>query len=416
MSRILRIKAHDKFSSSPNNSKNVFDRHAGLQYSEVICHTGPMRADWVWKTLGSSRQLKVFRSIGPGCSSMMSTAIRTVLTNLTSLTPESLETVPWLVGQMLWERICAQYGLVSSEVQYILINKCSNLDSLHIWKVFAVAYAGEAGDTSLKHWQIVISQPDMALPSYIKPITSTSIQWITNLHLSQVVCSRHELIHLSKLSNLETLTIGNGVEVPETGFDDGIVRAWARSATEGGAFSVLRILALRSQNLITSKIFTNLNSFPLLSVLLAEKCSLGSRDKPAARSLGWRYGARNDLADFLIYGGTLDASWDSILNAFLFQGSLLGVKILTEEGVEAISRRPRLNFSLGPVPVNLTLDNIGIPRLHYFRREAGSDLTSESTSSKRMLSEVQPGQPNKKRMTRVSKQQDIDHSLMAFAT
>ena len=66
-----------------------------------------MTADWVWKTIGSTREAASFRSIGPGCASLENMAIRSALSNILSITVESLETLPWDLAAKLWQRILA---------------------------------------------------------------------------------------------------------------------------------------------------------------------------------------------------------------------------------------------------------------------------------------------------------------------
>ena len=299
----------------------------------------------------------------------------------------------------------------------MLTNQSSQLDSLHAWKVFAITYAEEEGESSLRSWRKVIWQPNMALPSYIKPITSTSFQWITSLTLGYVTCSRHELIHLSKLANLGTLTIGNGVNAPDTGLDEGIVRAWARSATDTGTFSMLRVLACLSQPLITPSIFNHLNSFALLSIFLVEDCGIGHHDEPVAQTLGWKFRSRKEFSDVLVSGSASNVSWETALKASFHHGSRFAVEALTETGVEAINRLPWLNFSIGVAPANIKLDG---QNLLYFQREALSNLMKTTTAtqlppnspSKRHLQEVEPGHQVKKRTMRVSKQKVLDDILI----
>lgn len=67
-----------------------------------------MVADWVWKTKGSTREHRDFRSSGPGCSSLKNMVIRGVLLHSFSLTAEGLKALPWSIGQVLWQRILAR--------------------------------------------------------------------------------------------------------------------------------------------------------------------------------------------------------------------------------------------------------------------------------------------------------------------
>ena len=68
-----------------------------------------MTADWLWKTKGNPKKARNFRSRGVGCSSLVDMAIRSVLYNSYSITPESLEGVPWELASVLWQHIVASY-------------------------------------------------------------------------------------------------------------------------------------------------------------------------------------------------------------------------------------------------------------------------------------------------------------------
>ncbi len=68
-----------------------------------------MTADWFWKTKRSPRKAVKFRPRGAGCSPLIDMAIRSVLYNSYSITPESLEGVPWELARVLWQRIVASY-------------------------------------------------------------------------------------------------------------------------------------------------------------------------------------------------------------------------------------------------------------------------------------------------------------------
>ena len=84
---------------------------SGQVFTETQCYGGPMTADWFWKTKGSSGKARRYISRGPGCSSLVDVAIRSVLDNSYSITPESLEGLPWELASVLWQRIVASYDI-----------------------------------------------------------------------------------------------------------------------------------------------------------------------------------------------------------------------------------------------------------------------------------------------------------------
>ena len=104
------LKRRPRLQAEIPSSKKRFDEESGLVYSQTSCKAGPMTADWVWKTTGSTREHRDFRSSGPGCSSLKNMAIRGVLLHSFSLTAEGLKALPWSIGQVLWQRILARYA------------------------------------------------------------------------------------------------------------------------------------------------------------------------------------------------------------------------------------------------------------------------------------------------------------------
>ena len=81
-----------------------FDHDSGLAYAETIQRGVPMRAEWIWQSRGLEGEAEMYRK-AVGAPSLRDTAIRCVCTNTTSLTAQSLETVPWQVGADLWAQI-----------------------------------------------------------------------------------------------------------------------------------------------------------------------------------------------------------------------------------------------------------------------------------------------------------------------
>ena len=84
---------------------------SGQVFTETKCYGGPMTADWFWKTKRSPGKARRFRSRGPGCSSLVDVAVRSVLDNSYSITPESLDGLPWELASVLWQRIVTLYDI-----------------------------------------------------------------------------------------------------------------------------------------------------------------------------------------------------------------------------------------------------------------------------------------------------------------
>lgn len=98
---------HQVPSRSQRSQHSKFDPDSGLAYTEVSYRSGPVRADWVWKPRGMTSEIEMYRSPGPGCSTLRNMAIRKACLCVTDLVPESFEGVDWQIGQQLWNRIVA---------------------------------------------------------------------------------------------------------------------------------------------------------------------------------------------------------------------------------------------------------------------------------------------------------------------
>ena len=110
MARFLRIKNGSEFAARSEQIKyQTYDRDSGLAYTESIYQAAPMRADWVWKTRGSTSDIVHFKNKGLGCSSLLDMAIRKTCLHIPSLTLECLEGIGWQIGSLLWRRLIALY-------------------------------------------------------------------------------------------------------------------------------------------------------------------------------------------------------------------------------------------------------------------------------------------------------------------
>ena len=272
-------------------------------------------------------------------------------------------------------------------------------------------------EETLKHKHHNILEPNMKLIDYVKHIISPSLSWITSLTLSNITCSRTDLIQISQIINIGTLSIGPNVQAPDIGIDDSIIRSWGRLAADSDAFSVLRVLSCRSQKEMTPRIFTYLNQFPSLHLFKVEDSNIGQQGKSLALQHGWKSTTSVDLSSLLVKGGTEGVAWDSAANAcFRLRGQFCA-EALTEHGVTEIDGLPILHLALGPVPAVLTVDKTGNWDLQCFyrtKREAFQRNDPLHNSNKRNLEEVQPKLPRKKLTMRASKQENLEDVLVGF--
>ncbi|MCJ1384477.1 hypothetical protein MMC17_007594 [Xylographa soralifera] len=379
----------------------AFDEKSGLAYTEVVVRAAPMRADWVWKTRGSTAEIAKFRSPETGSSTLLNMAIRKVCLNVVNMTPESLIGLDWHAGKLLWERIVAL-----------------QIDSLYAWRMFAAAFPDETNESLKRRYQI-IQIPNMVLSDYTKHLHSQSFQWITFLTLSHVTCSYSDLMNLSKFSNLGALTIGHGVEVSNStskGIDDRVIRAWARASAESGAFSALQVLACRMQLLITRQTFDRLTEFPTLALFLVEGCSIGPRDRPHAQRLGWRYSTGKDLSEVLVGSGIWAPSWNSTMHA-CFQKA---TDICSATDISPLSAKidtlPRLHFAIGAAPSDAVVDVTGDRSLRCFHRAIPQRIVQslQQPDIKRPLENVVQNETASRRVVRPWKKQKVGDFMTEF--
>ncbi|MCJ1471065.1 hypothetical protein MMC07_009713 [Pseudocyphellaria aurata] len=400
MSRLIKVTSRPNFAPDHGRSAKGFNQESGQVYTETIARVGPMNAEWEWKTVGSSRLAKRFRSRGPGCASLTNMALRCAMVNSLSLTPESLKSVPWQIGQSIWNRIVA-----------------SDLDSLRIWKVFASAYPGE-DDETLNWKDHVILRPEGSFTSYITPLISPSFQWITFLTLSFITCSRTDLLQLSRLVNLGVLSICEEVSCSDIGLDDGIIRSWGRAAAESNAFSMLRVLNCRSQREITSRVLNYLNDFSSLAVFAVEDCNIGPQHKRLALSLGWQYKTGVDLSRFLVQAGATDSAWGTVIRACFRGSGSFSVQHVTAEGVAAVDALPVLHFSLGGTIPDAVVDVTGNHSMRTFHRVNVHVPVSVPMKALKRPGQISQSadQARKKPTMRSAKEQSMENMLIEFSS
>ncbi len=103
MSRLLQLRRR-RFNPIPaaaEDSNVKFDEASGQVYTEVTVG-GKIDLNWAWKTRGTN-DFSEYRNV-QGAASLETTAIRSVLANISSITAEVLEEVPWHIARKIWER------------------------------------------------------------------------------------------------------------------------------------------------------------------------------------------------------------------------------------------------------------------------------------------------------------------------
>ena len=248
---------------------------------------------------------------------------------------------------------------------------------------------------------------------YVKHITSSSVQWITHLTLMNVVLTRCELINLHELVNLGTLTVKfNGPGFVGSRVDDGIIRAWARAATEVGGFTMLRVLAC-SIECFTSRTFNHLSQLPVLSIFLLIRDSLHLRlgktyNIDEAHKSGW-----NLRQEWEISGGrptdSFDVPWESFVNKMFRHNGHFRLERLSNSA-DAIRLLPELQFLLGRE--EMTTDS----STDIFERSASFHNISDKNDlaqKRKVGGPISSGYP-RKRTIRTSRTGNISNTLASF--
>lgn len=261
--------------------------------------------------------------------------------------------------------------------------------------------------------QHVILAPKGAFSSYITPLISTSIQWITLLTLSDIICSRTDLLQLSRLTNLGVLTIGESVDCLDGDPDDSLIRLWSRAAAESDAFSNLRIMNCRYQRNITQASLHYLRSFPSLALFTYENVGISSWDLRVALNLGWKPKMGYQNSGFLSLAK--HPAMHPIMEPYFREDGWLHIKKSSAEGVEPLDIIPLLRFSLGDLTRTSVQDRnvVSFYRIENHNVAASSSLKRPSRNKEEL---EQRSAAVKKPKMRSSKQKGIEEMLTDFGS
>ncbi|KAH0542371.1 hypothetical protein FGG08_003216 [Glutinoglossum americanum] len=407
MSKTLRVRAPiDPIADEYANLK--YDEGSGALYTETYGQAVSAAASqWAWRARGRAGGTTGRQDGAKGAPSLESSAMRSVLENLSGITVDVLQWVPWRIGERIWKEIIPR-----------------QLDSFHIWRVFVTVYHEEEEMALMYHRQSII-KPSIPLDGYVKPIVSESFHWITHLSISNVIFSRPELVNLSKLVNIGALDILASPRYPQSlrdTMEDSIVRAWSRAATGEGAFSKLRVLMLRYHTEITPRSLEYINCFPSLMLYNVTGCNITAMSEAKAHKLGWTCETGEDLLEALQRDKEMSRSWDlPILACFRRAGVLESLDQSKIEPVKRIDNLPVLNFRIGP---NASEDLFSIlleSDMLFFQRLPPDDVgtASESEASKKGGPEgdrLETSPPHKRRKLKVSKHKNFEELLKEFGS
>lgn len=265
----------------------------------------------------------------------------------------------------------------------------------------------------------MIVEPNMGFTHYITHLTSPSSLWVTFLTLSNITCSRTDLVQLSRFTNLGVLNVGKGFKAHDTGLDDSMIRTWMRATVESNAFGMLHVVNCYSQREITAKSFNYLAHFPSLAILNFADCSVSRRDTPEALHWGWNYNAGKDLEDFLVDAFATCSGLNSMNHACFHQNGKFSLPTLTAKGVESMNSLPVLHCSLGTSLPSTAMDMARGQTMMSFQRLTlcPAALEAAKASKRPIVDESRSNDSSRKKpMMRASKQQDMGDLLMGFGS
>lgn len=257
------------------------------------------------------------------------------------------------------------------------------------------------------------------MTEWINHIIPPSFDWVTFLTLSEINCSRTDLIQLSRLTNLGVLTIGrlNGGDAV---FEDSIVRAWGRAASEAQAFTRLRILVCRFPHLVTEQIFTFLDDFPALGLLAVDEYQHPLAFRARAKDHGWPFVPNLGLR---VYRYESEAkvsavcTWQHVYNT-CFSDGLFDYKKLSRQ-CDGVRDIPILDLRSGSAN-SMPLQNVlSFAETHVFARKSHgtSNITTSSQSIQKRpaheYSEARSSFP-RKRAIRTSRNQYLGNLINDF--
>ncbi|EEH17276.1 hypothetical protein PABG_07437 [Paracoccidioides brasiliensis Pb03] len=215
-----------------------------------------------------------------GANTLKHMAMRKTLLDQRPLTAGHFADCPWELAKYLWD----------------CLGRCRRR-TMHMWKIFSTAYPNEFSKME-PHYSLKTSTKKMPLLAYFQLINSPSLSWGTVLSISTDYADLHDLVEISKIINLVALDItaplfvkpsaNEGNDMPIAMLTDRLMRSWSELALRNEAFQNLRVLMLRLQPDITVRVFSYLDRFPSLEVLIAVGCPQFADE--SAKGVGERHG------------------------------------------------------------------------------------------------------------------------------
>ena len=216
----------------------------------------------------------------------------------------------------------------------------SELDSFRTWKAFACS-SPNLGDTCFGVRTQIISHRIMSMIDYATSLNSRSLDFITSLVVCDMDCSSADLINISKITKLGSLTIS----LPSHDkLHDRVFRAWRRAAKEAGAFAYLRVFVHHGRTGITHQLCEFLKALPALRFVSI--CTPAATDDQIIKGLPAKP-VHNMIPEMLVRPDTFEALDLESMLQYLFRTSISYPEQQRPLGDITLESLPFFTLSLG---------------------------------------------------------------------
>lgn len=309
-----------------------YDEASGQVFAESSVRISKQHgSDWIGEYKTPSLLKKAAYLNPNGARSLQDIAKTQVARNIRSLTPDHFRDMPWAVAEKLWDEIVSIRG-----------------ESFHAWRTVASCYGDNFNMLKYRYY-IEMRRPPLPFADYFRGLTSPSLDWLTCLRISPKHVDKADLVKIAGISNLAILDLSDNlatVDLSPSRFDERIFKTWAELALQNGAFKSLRALLFGWQPAISTWIFSYLNSFPALRLLVVTACpEFGQSNRkmwePIATKAHWEARHAKKSVQLMRTVITEETFCFGAVSSMLFDAAIFGSRI---------SNKPVLECWLGGPP------------------------------------------------------------------
>ncbi|RMZ84158.1 hypothetical protein DV738_g787, partial [Chaetothyriales sp. CBS 135597] len=239
------------------------DTQSGLVITETsVSAVTQQHLGWIRELKTPSLAKKQGPNASSGARSLVETARRRVVRDFQHLTAEHFASIPWGVGQKIWQEAVE-----------------GRRESFHAWTVLASAYsdADEFGRPEYRY-HLNFNYRPLPLQSCLDGIASAECSWLVALRLSPKETRVADLMLLVNVPNLAVLDLSDGQvsvdPLTSSSFDERVMKGWSElaSSPSSSSFKQLRVLLLGWQVHVDQWLFKYLSLFPNLQQVIVSDC------------------------------------------------------------------------------------------------------------------------------------------------